>query len=63
MCKNTNNQTERMDISKYLIYLDDEGWSELICSRWEKEVKQTLLTQFPEMTEEEWKRISEIVFW
>ena len=53
MCKNTNNQTERMDISKYLIYLDDEGWSELICSRWEKEVKQTLLTQFPEMTEEE----------
>ena len=33
MCKDTNNQTERMDISKYLIYLDDEGWSELICSR------------------------------
>ena len=37
---------DKIDICKYLLHLDDEGWNELIDSRWEKEVKQTLLTRF-----------------
>lgn len=40
---------DKIDIRKYLLHLDDEGWSELIDSRWEKEVKQTLLTRFPQI--------------
>lgn len=54
---------DKIDIRKYLLHLDNEGWSELIDSRWEKEVKQTLLTRFPQMTEEEWKHVSKVVFW
>lgn len=50
-----------ISISKYLKFLQDEGWSDLIDSRWEDQVKQSLLEQFPEMTEEEWMRISETV--
>jgi|GEM_PF-1312637 len=54
---------DKIDIRKYLLHLDDEGWSELIDSRWEKEIKQTLLTRFPQMTEEEWEHVSKVVFW
>lgn len=57
------NRKDKIDIRKYLLHLDDEGWSELIDSRWEKEVKQTLLTRFPQMTEEEWEHVSKVVFW
>ena len=31
-----------MDIRKYLQFLDDDGWSELIDERWKGEVKQLL---------------------
>lgn len=31
-----------MDIRKYLQFLDDEGWSELIDGRWKNEVRQLL---------------------
>ena len=52
-----------MDISKYLIYLEEAGWSELICIRWKEEVYRELLLKFPDMTEEEWNRICEVTFW
>ena len=55
--------TTKMDISKYLIFLEEAGWSELICTQWKEKVQQELLSQFPDMTEEEWKRICEVVFW
>ncbi len=51
-----------IDIRKYLVCLDDDGWSELIDPRWEKEVRQVLLDHFPDMTEDEWKEVSEVVF-
>lgn len=50
------------DISKYLKYLDNEGWSELIDSRWKDEVKQTLTSHFPDMTNEEWDILENLVF-
>lgn len=52
-----------MDIHKYLQFLDDEGWSELIDERWKNEVKQLLTLKFPEMTLEEWNEIVDVVFW
>jgi len=52
-----------MDIRKYLQFLDDEGWSELIDERWKNEVKQLLTLKFPEMTLEEWNVIVDVVFW
>lgn len=44
-----------IDIRKYLQFLDNDGWSELIGERWKGEVKQLLSSKFPEMTEEEWE--------
>ena len=52
-----------MDIQKYLQFLDEEGWSELIDERWKNEVKQLLTLKFPEMTLEEWNEIVDVVFW
>ena len=52
-----------IDIRKYLQFLDDDGWSELIDERWKNEVKQLLVSQFPEMTKEEWNEIARVVFW
>ena len=52
-----------MDISKYLIYLEEAGWSELICFRWKEKVHEELLSQYPDMTEEEWNLICDVVFW
>lgn len=52
-----------MDIRKYLQFLDDEGWSELIDERWKDEVKQQLTSKFTEMTKEEWNEIARVVFW
>jgi len=52
-----------MDIQKYLQFLDDEGWSELIDERWKNEVKQLLTLKFPEMTLEEWNEIVDVLFW
>ena len=34
-----NLTNENMDIGKYLQFLDDEGWWELIDERWKNEVK------------------------
>ena len=54
---------QEIDIRKYLQFLDDEGWSELIDKRWKNEVKQLLTLKFPEMTLEEWNEIVNVVFW
>lgn len=51
-----------ISISKYLKFLQDEGWSDLIDSRWEDQVKQSLLEKFLEMTKEEWDRIADDLF-
>ena len=54
---------ERLDIRKYLIYLEEDGWSEMIDSRWKEEVRETLAAKFPDMTYDEWCQISDVVFW
>ena len=58
-----NLTNQNMDIRKYLQFLDDEGWSELIDERWKDEVKQQLTSKFTEMTKEEWNEIARVVFW
>lgn len=42
-----------MDIKKYLLYLEKEGWSELVDSRWTYEIVMTLEDAFPDITEKE----------
>lgn len=54
---------ERLDKRKYLIYLEEDGWSEMIDSRWKEEVRETLAAKFPDMTDDEWCQISDVVFW
>jgi len=58
-----NLANQDIDIRKYLQFLDEEGWSELIDERWKNEVKQLLTLKFPEMTIEEWNEIVDVVFW
>jgi hypothetical protein len=41
------------NISKYLLFLQTEGWSDLIDERWKEDVRKTLIERFPEMTGEE----------
>ena len=59
---NESPMNKNIDISKYLQFLDDDGWSELIDSRWKDEVKQTLTSHFPDMTEEEWDVLVDVSF-
>ena len=54
--------TNKLDISKYLRYLDDAGWSELIDDRWKEDVYKELLARFPSMTVEEWNQIESVIF-
>lgn len=57
------NEEQRENIRKYLRFLHDEdGWSDLIDSRWKDEVKDVLNNKFPEITEDEWKVLESILF-
>ena len=51
-----------IDISKYLQYLTDAGWSDLIDDRWKEQVKTELIARFPDMTAEEWSEVEGVVF-
>jgi len=55
-------EEQRIDISKYLKFLSREGWSDLIDERWKEDVKNELLNKYPSLSEQEWKRISDVVF-
>lgn len=50
------------NISKYLRFLENDGWSDLIDERWKEDVRRTLTERFLETTGEEWKRIETVVF-
>ena len=54
--------SDRLDISKYLRYLDGAGWSELIDDRWKAAVYNELIAQFPSMTSEDWNQIESVIF-
>ena len=52
------------NVRKYLRFLHEEdGWSDLIDERWKDEVYERLNKRFPEMTEEEWKVLEDLVFY
>ena len=51
-------------VRMYLRFLNEEdGWSDLIDDRWKDEVYERLKKRFPEMTEEEWKVLADLVFY
>ena len=50
------------NISKYLRFLEKDGWSDLIDERWKEDVRNALIEHFPGMTEEEWNRVESVVF-
>ena len=53
---------ERLDISKYLLFLTNQGWSDLIDSWWKVQVYQELVAKYPNMSEPEWKQIENVLF-
>lgn len=48
-------------ISSILCYLEEIGWSELICSRWKKEVVNDIKQKFPDINNETIDYILKIV--
>ncbi len=57
------NEEQRENKRKYIRFLHDEdGWSDLIDSRWKDEVKDVLTKKFPEMTDFEWNVLEDILF-
>lgn len=59
---NMKPEISRENVGKYLRFLAEEGWSELIDERWKKEVLLSLKKQFHQMTDAEWKTVESIVF-
>lgn len=53
---------QRLDISKYLDFLSKEGWSDLIDERWKEDVRKELIKNYPFLSEQEWKQLSDVVF-
>lgn len=50
------------NISKYLLFLEKEGWSDLIDERWKEDVRKSLIEHFPEMSFREWQRVETTIF-
>ena len=50
------------NISRYLRYLQKAGWSDLIDERWKDRVYDELIQRFPNMSDDEWKRIEKVLF-
>lgn len=63
MCEENTEQFQD-HVRMYLRFLHDEdGWSDLIDDRWKDEVYEILKKRFPEMTDQEWKVLEELVFY
>lgn len=54
-----------MDVSvkDCLIYLDQQGWSELIDPRWEQDIIKELKTQFPNLKDKILKETLDVVIY
>ena len=61
MCINTKQQDELMAVSNCLRYLEDAGWSDLIDSRYENQVTDELMKQFPNITDDVLVRVLNLV--
>lgn len=55
-------RNREIDISKYLGFLQRQGWSDLIDERWKDDVKDELLEKYPNMKDDEWERIERVLF-
>ena len=62
MCINTKQQKEELrEVSKCLQYLEEAGWTELIDSRYENQVTDELMKQFPNISDEVLTRVLNLV--
>lgn len=50
-----------VEVSKCLQYLEDAGWSDLIDSRYELQVTDELMKQFPNITDDVLVRVLNLV--
>lgn len=48
-------------VSKALIFLENEGWSDLIDKKWKKEIIKTLKNNFSDMDKETLEHVLECV--
>jgi hypothetical protein len=50
-------------VTKALLFLENEGWSDLIDKRWKKDVTKTLTENFPDMNKETLQYVLESVLY
>lgn len=59
---NTKQQKEELkEVSKCLQYLENAGWSDLIDSRYENQVTDELMKQFPNISDDVLVRVLNLV--
>lgn len=62
MCINIKQQKEELkEVSKCLQYLEKAGWSDLIDSRYETQVTDELMKQFPNISDDVLVRVLNLV--
>ena len=56
-------EMNEVTIKDVLEFLDESGWSELIDSRWERELTKEIFNKFPNISQEVLDRTLKIVIW
>jgi hypothetical protein len=56
-------EMNEVTIKDVLEFLDESGWSELIDSRWERELTKEIYNKFPNISEEVLDKTLKIVIW
>ena len=49
-------------VSDCLVFLSEQGWSDLIDERWEANVHGELLARWPDLDEKVWDRVKKDIF-
>ena len=56
-------EMSEVTVKDVLEFLDESGWSELIDSRWERELTKEIFNKFPNITQEVLDKTLKIVIW
>ena len=49
------------EIKDILLFLEQNGWSELVDNRWEQQVREEILTEYPDLDVETLNKVLELV--
>lgn len=53
----------KKELTKLMLYLESEGWSDLIDERWKNDVKTCILKKYPDTSEEILKELFKFIIY